>query len=99
MIDELNPILATVARHAESLRDKGARRLSLFGSALRGPLRDDSDVDFLTDLEPKTFDTYMDVKEYLEDLLSRPIDLVIRDALKPEMRDHILREAIDVPGL
>ncbi len=89
-------ILEVLERDAPELRRLGVRRLSVFGSAIRGEMRTDSDLDILVELLPKTFDTYMDVKEFLESRFTFPIDLVLRSALKPELRDRILGEAVDV---
>jgi predicted nucleotidyltransferase len=38
----------------------------------------------------------MDLKFYLEELLSRPVDLVLKGSLKPALRERILREVRDV---
>ena len=97
MVRDTARILETVRQEADSLRRIGVTRLALFGSGARGGLRDDSDLDFLVDLNIKSFDAYMDVKELLEALFGRPVDLVLRSALKPELRDDILREAVDAP--
>jgi uncharacterized protein len=43
------------------------------------------------------FDRFMDLKFYLEDIFGRKIDLVTRNALRPELRPQIDREAIHVP--
>jgi len=95
MIRNKDDILDAVRREGQALRRLGVRRLALFGSAVRGDLRAESDLDFLVELQPKTFDSSMDVKEFLESHFSHPIDLVLRSALKPELRDGILREAVD----
>ncbi len=97
MIQNRQAVLDALRSDAATLRRLGVRRLSLFGSALRDDLGEGSDLDFLVELERKTFDAYMDVKEYLEDRFDRPIDLVLRSALKLELRDHILSEAVDAP--
>jgi len=59
-------------------------RLALFGSFARDEARPDSDVDFLVELDRRTFDRYMELKIFLEDLLQRPVDLVPADRLKPQ---------------
>ncbi|MBN1145732.1 MAG: hypothetical protein JXA78_00640 [Anaerolineales bacterium] len=46
-------------------------------------------MDFLVKLERQTFDAYMDVKFYLEDLFSCRVDLVVEETLKPRLRPHI----------
>ena len=59
------------------------RRIGVFGSHARGNAGPDSDVDALVDLKEPTFDNYMDLKFYLEEILDHPVDLVIHDAIKP----------------
>jgi predicted nucleotidyltransferase len=55
-----NDILHTLAAHVPAMRALGVRRIGLFGSAVRGQLGPGSDLDFVVDLSPKTFDAYMD---------------------------------------
>ena len=88
-------ILRILAEHRDDLVRLGARRLGLFGSFARDEARPDSDVDLLVDLDHHTFDRYMDLKLYLEDLLGRRVDLVLADRIKPALRERILRGVID----
>ena len=82
---------------SDRLSQLGVESLSLFGSAARGEATPDSDLDFLVDFrEQATFARYMDLKELLEENFGRPIDLVTKKALKPLMREQVLREAIRV---
>jgi predicted nucleotidyltransferase len=70
----------------------GVGRLSLFGSVVRGQARQDSDIDVLVAFEGKaTFDAFMDLKFYLEDLLGARVDLVTDKALRPQVRREIER--------
>jgi uncharacterized protein len=87
-------ILATIAANEEALRRFHVKELALFGSYVRGDERPDSDIDFLVELSEKTFDNYLDVKEFLENLFGKRIDLVMKGALKPRLRDRILGEAV-----
>jgi uncharacterized protein len=87
-------ILRTIAANQQRLHELGVRELVLFGSYARGDQNASSDVDFVVDLTKKSFDRYMDVKELLEALLGRRVDLVLKSALKPRLRDSILREAV-----
>lgn len=71
--------------------------LALFGSVARNEAGPDSDVDLLvTFAAPPTFDRFMDLKFYLEDLLGRRADLVTAAALKPRLKAIVEREAIRV---
>ena len=92
-------ILRTLHMHREELHRMGVRRLGLFGSYLRGTAKPDSDMDFLVVLERPSFDDYMDVKFFLEDLFQRQVDLVLEDNLKAGLRPYIMNEVMYVSGL
>ena len=92
-------ILTLLEHNAEAIRRFGVRRLGLFGSSARGTAHEQSDLDFVVEFERKSFDAYMDLKAYLEDLLGCRIDLVVAEAIKPGLRDTILAEALHAPGL
>jgi len=91
-------ILKTLRAHRDELRKRfGVKSLAVFGSVARGEAGPDSDVDILVEFEGRaTFDRYMGLKFFLEDLLGRRVDLVTRKALKPRMRPFVEREAIYV---
>lgn len=92
-------VLAALTVERQRLRALGVRRIALFGSMGRGEATEVSDLDVLVELDRKSFDAYMDVKEFLEDLFGRPVDLVLADGIKPRLRPTILREAVYAPGL
>jgi predicted nucleotidyltransferase len=97
---ELNreTILQTLERHRSELQQLGVRRLGLFGSYLHDRPRAGSDVDLLVRFDRPSFDSYMDTKFLLEQLLGRDVDLVTEEALKPAVR-HVRDQAAYVPGL
>lgn len=74
----------------------GVLSLALFGSISRNEERPSSDVDLLVELQPefKTFDNYMDLLFFLENKLERKIDLGIKDSIRKEILECILKEAI-----
>lgn len=92
-------ILDLVRMHGPELRRLGVRRLGLFGSAARGEATETSDLDFLVEFDRKMFDAYMDVKELLQRLFGRPVDLVVAEALKPQLKPRILQETVYAEGL
>ena len=93
-----NEILKTISEHRDEINRFGVRRLGLFGSAVRGEATQESDLDFLVEFQTKSFDAYMDLKFFLEDLFRCQVDLVIADAIKPRLRESILKEAVHAPG-
>ena len=92
-------VLRVLEGKREEIRSYGVRRIALFGSCARGESKAESDLDFVVDFQEKSFDAYMGLKEYLENLFGCRVDLVISDAIKPRLRTAILQEAIHVPGL
>jgi predicted nucleotidyltransferase len=94
-------VLQLLTDQQARLRAWGVRRLGLFGSVARDQVRPGSDLDFVVEFEPgwKTFDNYMDLKEFLERLFERRVDLVTSEGIKPQLRDRILSETIYAPGL
>jgi predicted nucleotidyltransferase len=72
--------------------------LSIFGSVARDQAGSKSDIDILVDFAGKaTFDNYMDLKFYLQELLNMNVDLVTQKALRPQIREEIEKELINVP--
>jgi uncharacterized protein len=90
--------LRILGQHLPELRQRfGVRSLAVFGSVSRNEATADSDVDLLVGFEgPATFDGFMGLKWQLEDLLGCRVDLVTENAVRPELRPRIEREAIRV---
>jgi uncharacterized protein len=73
----------------------GVRSLDLFGSVARGEASPDSDVDLLVEFDrPIGLFHFFRVQHRLEEILGTRVDLVMRDAVKPQLRDRILAEAV-----
>jgi len=90
-------ILQLLNKHKDDLKKFHVVSLALFGSVARGEERPDSDVDILVQFDgPTKFDWYMDLKEFLETLLSRKIDLITETGLKPIARSYIEKDLIRV---
>lgn len=80
-----------IARIAERY---GAKNIRVFGSVSRGEADEDSDIDFLVDLESGR--SLLDLGGLLMDLeklLERRVDVVTEKGLRPRIRERILREA------
>jgi len=91
-------ILTRLGNSADHIRQRFAvKKLSVFGSVCRNQVSDKSDVDVLVSFKQEaTFDLFMDLKFYLEDLLGTNVDLVTDSALRPQIRRAIESELIDV---
>lgn len=90
-------VLSILRDRWETLQNLGVASLALFGSVARDEAGENSDVDLLVEFElPLTFDRYMDVKFFLEDLLEKRVDLVTWRSLKPQLREEVTREVVYV---
>jgi predicted nucleotidyltransferase len=87
-------VLARLREAQAELRRFGVKRCGVFGSFVRNESRDQSDVDILVEFEPdqKTFDNFMHLAFFLEELFGRQVDLITTEALSPYIGPHILRE-------
>jgi predicted nucleotidyltransferase len=75
----------------------GARTVRIFGSMARGEAGPDSDVDILVNLNPgRSLLDIVAIKQDLEDLLGRKVDVVTEAAISPYIREQVLKEAIDL---
>jgi predicted nucleotidyltransferase len=80
-----------------ALEGLGIKSLALFGSAARGEASRGSDIDLLVEFSvPVGLFEFVRVKLVLEQILDCNVDLVTPDALRPSMKDDILKEALDV---
>jgi hypothetical protein len=90
-------ILRLLRDHRARIEAFDVKSLALFGSAARDEAGAKSDVDFLVEFQGRaTFDRYVGLKAFLEELLACPVDLVTRKALKPRLSPHVERQAIYV---
>jgi len=71
--------------------------LAVFGSVARGVASPQSDVDILVEFNrPVGLFEFIRLKHFLEQVTGCQVDLVTPDALRPVMRERIMREAIYV---
>lgn len=90
-------VLTTLAQNWQVIQNFGVRSLALFGSVAANCATAESDLDFLVEFEgATTFDGYMDLKFFLEDLFQVSVDLVTKRSLKKEIVRQVLQEAIYV---
>ncbi|GHT20217.1 nucleotidyltransferase [Bacteroidia bacterium] len=91
----MNIVEKNIATVSELCKQHNVDNLYLFGSALTERFSPSSDIDFLVNFGqvslPHYFDNYMGLKEELEQLFNRPVDLVEEKAVK----NPILRRSIE----
>ena len=92
-------LLRLLAEHWGELQKQfGLKSLALFGSAARGEAAESSDVDLLVEFDTHvTLFELVALEQYCEQLLGvRRVDIVMKDAILPAIRDEVLEDAIDV---
>jgi len=88
-------VLEALAAQRSMLERFKVSAISLFGSVARGEPTEESDIDLLVEFsQPIGLLQFVELKRLLEELLGRPVDLVTPKAIKPQLRDRILKEAI-----
>jgi predicted nucleotidyltransferase len=90
-------VLKNLAAHRDRIKGFSVKSLAIFGSVARGEAAPSSDVDVLVEFEPGKpagLLLFIALKQYLEEILGCPVDLVTPNALRERMRDQVLREAI-----
>ena len=91
-------IFDSVAESKGIIAQYGVKSIGLFGSFVKDSVNDSSDVDLLVDFIPekKSFDNFMDLAFYLEELFGRKVELVTPQSLSKHIGPHILKELENV---
>jgi predicted nucleotidyltransferase len=88
-------IFDKLAANREELNRRRVRALFVFGSFARNEASADSDVDILVEFSsPIGMFEFVRLQKHLEEILGRKVDLVTKDALRAQLREQILREAV-----
>ena len=90
-------ILSTLKTHLPELMNHGIEKIGIFGSITRPDFNADSDIDILVEFEEGVhvgLFLFVRLQRYLGEILGCSVDLATREALREEMKDQILKEAI-----
>jgi uncharacterized protein len=99
IVDNKSSLLRQLSNHSSEIKRLGVKQLGIFGSFAKDTnINADSDVDFLVEFEKdkKTYDNFIDLSFYLEELLGRKIELVTPQSLSKYIGPYILREVENV---
>jgi predicted nucleotidyltransferase len=93
-------VLKALRASRDALEAFGVARLSLFGSFARDDARDDSDVDLLVEFcRPIALFEFVRLQRTLAEIVGHSVELVTPAALKPQLREGILAEAVLVANV
>ena len=94
-----NKIIKELKNNLATIKEKfKVKEIGVFGSWIRAEAKKESDVDILVEFEEgyETFDNYMELKFFLEEIYGKKVDLVIKGALRKEIKNDILSEVVYV---
>lgn len=93
MIQDKEELFALLRSHRDQIQNLGVRRVGLFGSFVRGKQNEASDIDVLVEFErgQKTFDHFIHLAFFLEELFKRRVEVVTPESLSPYLKPHITR--------
>lgn len=94
-VENKQTIISILKQNSSKLKSYGVDKLSIFGSFVTGIPTPKSDIDFLIEFTPeqKTYDNFMDLSFYLEDILGRKVEIVTPQSLSKYIGPHILKKA------
>ncbi|MGE5340369.1 MAG: nucleotidyltransferase family protein [Candidatus Omnitrophota bacterium] len=92
----LNEIEEAIRKNKPFIKEKfKVKDIGVFGSYVRGEQHENSDLDVLVEFGERVgFFKFLELEEYLEELLHLKVDLVSKKALKPRIGQQILKEAV-----
>jgi uncharacterized protein len=90
-----NEIQKIIKKHKPFLQEKfKVNNIGIFGSHAKNQETEKSDVDLLVSFSEPIGWEFVDLKEYLEGILGKSVDLTTEAALKPQLKTTILKEVI-----
>ncbi len=91
-------IKRVLKKYESELRERyGVKEIGIFGSYVRGEAKKGSDIDILVEFYPNAeidLIKFVELEEYISDLLGIKVDLVMKSALKTRIGKHILKEVV-----
>ena len=94
LVENKEQVFKTLVDNGDTLENFGVKRFGLFGSFVKGTQLPDSDIDLLVEFLPgrKSFDCFMNLSYFLEEILGRKVDLLTRESLSSHIGPKILDE-------
>ena len=88
-------VISILLKHLTEIQKHKVKAIYLFGSVAKNKARAKSDIDLLVEFtEPVGLFTFIRLKNYLEKILKKRVDLVTKEALKPQLKEQILKDSI-----
>src|SRR3989344_4818003 len=95
---DLKQIQSILSKHKEELKRRyNVKEIGVFGSYVRGDQKKSSDIDILVEFEESIgFFKFLEMEEHISKIIGVKVDLVTKNALKPRIGEHILKEVVAI---
>jgi len=81
--------------HKNEIKAKyNVKKIGIFGSYAKELQNEESDIDILVEFEKPSFDNFMELSFYLEDLFGKKVDLLTPNSLSPFMKTSVEKEVV-----
>lgn len=88
-------VLNVLKSHKNEIKSKyNVKKIGIFGSYAKGLQNEESDVDVLVEFQKPSFDNFMELSFYLEDLFHKKVDLLTPNSLSPFMKTSVEKEVV-----
>jgi len=87
--------IETIKKHKAEIKKRyDAKKIGVFGSYARREQKETSDIDLLVEFEKPTFDNFMDLLFFLEELFGKDVDLITTRGISPYIGPEIRKEVV-----
>jgi predicted nucleotidyltransferase len=97
-VKNIDEAMAILKEHKAEVEQKyRVREIGIFGSFVRGEQKQRSDIDILVEFAPRNIPglmTLCEMERYLQRLLKKKVDVVIKSGIRPELKKGILKEVV-----
>lgn len=85
-----------ITEHKKILEKYKVKSIALFGSYVRNEQKEDSDIDFLVDFEEPTYDNFINLVFFLEELFEKKVEVIPEGGLSPYIEPYIRKEVEEI---
>jgi hypothetical protein len=89
-------ILKRLRENVKKIKTFGVKKIGLFGSYLKDKQKESSDIDFIVEFEEdkKTFDNFIELAFFLEEIFKKQVDLLTLESISPYIKPYIEKEIV-----
>lgn len=95
MVKKIMNVFNVLQKHKNEIINKyNVKRIGIFGSYAKGQQKEESDIDVLVEFEKPTFDNFIELSFFLEELFDKKVDSLTPKSLSPYMQPTVEKEVV-----